>query len=387
MNFKQVLQKHRELSTSERNKGDRFERLIQAYFLTDPKYDAILENVWVWNEFPFRSDLGGSDVGIDLVAKTVEGIYWAIQTKCFQEDAYINKATVDTFLSTSGKSFTDDSGNKVKFSNRLWVSTTNNWSSNANESLKNQDPPVTRINLYDLQEAPVDWNKIDQGIFGEKARVKKKTLYSHQQEALTRTKKYFEKNDRGKLIMACGTGKTFTSLRIAEDVAGPNGTVLFLVPSIALLGQTLREWTSDASEKINPVAICSDPKVSKKEDQNDQGNYSVVDLALPASTNIKDILRQFEYFEASNKSGLTVVFSTYQSIDVISKAQKRLSSIGSKYKEFDLIICDEAHRTTGVTLAEEDESAFVKVHDNKFIEAKKRLYMTATPRLYSEESK
>ncbi|HET8671966.1 MAG TPA: DEAD/DEAH box helicase family protein, partial [Candidatus Saccharimonadales bacterium] len=387
MTFSQVLEKHRRLSFSERDKGSRFERLIQAYLYTDPKYTH-LAKIWLWNEFPYRSDFGGQDVGIDLVAQTAEGDYWAIQCKCYQEEARISKEEVDTFLSTSGRSFQDNKGERLKFRQRLWVSTTNNWSSNANEALQHQDPQVTRVNLTDLQEAPVEWDKIDEGIYGEKARTAKKELRPHQQEALARTLSYFKNDSRGKLIMACGTGKTFTSLRIAEELTNKTGTILFLVPSIALLGQTLREWTADAQEEINAIAICSDAEITKERKKNeDAETYSVVDLAIPASTNVKSILKQFEYFEMTNRRGMTVVFSTYQSIDVIAATQKRLESIGSKYDKFDLIICDEAHRTTGVTLAGNDESAFVKVHNNTIINADKRIYMTATPRLYAEDSK
>lgn len=388
MNFDQILNKHRELAFSERNKGDRFERLIQLYLRTDPTYATKFTKIWLWNEFPFRGDFGGKDTGIDLVALTTEGTYWAIQCKCYQEDSLIDKAEVDTFLSTSGKSFVDGTGERVSFIQRLWISTTNNWSSNATESLHNQQPPVNRLNLSDLQSSPVDWGKIDDGVFGDDARSAKKDLRPHQSEALTKTLEYFKTNDRGKLIMACGTGKTFTSLRIAEGVVGNNGTVLFLVPSIALLGQTLREWSADALEDINPICICSDSEVSRKKVLNDDTDtYSVIDLALPASTSVTQILKQFESIETSNKKGLTVVFSTYQSIDVIAKTQKRLESIGSKFKNFDLIICDEAHRTTGVTLSGAEDAAFVKVHKNEIIQASKRLYMTATPRLYGEESK
>lgn len=388
MNFDQILNKHRELAFSERNKGDRFERLIQLYLRTDPTYATKFTKIWLWNEFPFRGDFGGKDTGIDLVALTTEGTYWAIQCKCYQEDSLIDKAEVDTFLSTSGKSFVDGTGERVSFIQRLWISTTNNWSSNATESLHNQQPPVNRLNLSDLQSSPVDWEKIDDGVFGDDARSAKKDLRPHQSEALTKTLEYFKTNDRGKLIMACGTGKTFTSLRIAEGVVGNNGTVLFLVPSIALLGQTLREWSADALEDINPICICSDAEVSRKKVLNDDTDtYSVIDLALPASTSVTQILKQFESIENSNKKGLTVVFSTYQSIDVIAKTQKRLESIGSKFKNFDLIICDEAHRTTGVTLSGAEDAAFVKVHKNEVIQASKRLYMTATPRLYGEESK
>lgn len=388
MLFNTILNKHRKISFSERDKGDRFERLMQSYLYTDPKY-AHLKKVWLWNEFPFRSDFGSHDIGIDLVAQTSEGEYWAVQCKAYREDARITKQEVDTFLSTSGRSFKDEEGQQVHFAQRLWISTTNNWSSKANETLQNQHPAVTRINLVDLEEAPVEWEKIDDGIFGEPARKAKKNPRHHQKVAIERTIDYFAGgSERGKLIMACGTGKTFTSLRIAEEQAGDNGVVLFLVPSIALLGQTLREWTADTRFNINPIAICSDSEITREKKKNeDAETFSVVDLAIPASTDVKKILDQFELFERTNKQGMTVVFSTYQSIDVISKTQQELARKNSKYAQFDLIVCDEAHRTTGVTLAEADESAFVKVHDNDFLRAEKRLYMTATPRLYGDDSK
>lgn len=386
MTFQKILDKYRKISFSERDKGDRFERLMQSYLKTDPKYAYLFKKVWLWNEFPGRNDLGGGDTGIDLVALTNDGDYWAIQCKCFQENSIIDKPTVDSFLSTSSRQFKNEQLKTVKFSQRLWISTTNKWGPNATEAIKSQDPPVSRINLYDLQEAPVDWDKLEKGIHGEIARNAKKSLRPHQTEALELTNKHFKKAERAKLIMACGTGKTFTSLRIAERETKGKGLVLFLVPSIALLGQTLREWSADAEEEINAICICSDPEITKKKTKNDDSdNFSVVDLALPASTDTKDIVSQFKHIKDSNRKGMTVVFSTYQSIDVIAKAQKEISKIG--FDEFDLIICDEAHRTTGVSLSGEDESAFTKVHDNKFLKAKKRLYMTATPRLYSDDAK
>lgn len=388
MSFSQILNRYRDISYSERDKGDRFERLIQAYLYTDPKYTH-LRKVWLWSEFPFRQEFGSHDIGIDLVAQTTEGEYWAVQCKAYRSEARINKEEVDTFLSTSGRSFKNENGESVHFAHRLWVSTTNNWSSKAEETLQNQNPPVTRINLTDLEEAPVEWSRIDEGIFGTQARTEKKQPRHHQKVAIGKAIDYFANGgERGKLIMACGTGKTFTGLRVAEEQTNNEGVVLFLVPSIALLGQTLREWTADAREPINAIAICSDREVTKEKKKNeDTETFSVVDLAVPASTNVNDILKQFEYFELTHKRGMTVVFSTYQSIDVIAKTQERLKSIGSKYADFDLIICDEAHRTTGVTLVDSDESSFVKVHDNDFISSKKRLYMTATPRLYGEDSK
>lgn len=377
-NFNKLLEKYRKISFSERDKGNRFERLMQAFLKTDPKYAYRFKKVWLWNEFPGKSDLGGTDTGIDLVALTNEGDYWAIQCKCFQEETVIDKPSLDSFLSTSSRGFKNEELKTTHFSNRLWISTTNHWGINAEEAIKSQNPPVTRINLYDLQESPVDWEKLENGITGEIARAKKNKLFPHQKEALEKTHEYFKKKDRGKLIMACGTGKTFTSLRIAENETKGKGLILFLVPSISLLGQILREWTAQAEEPIKAICICSDPEVSRKKiKEDDSDNFSVVDLALPASTNIKQIVAQLKQAKSDKQKGMTVVFSTYQSIDVISKAQKEILKTEKGYGVFDLIICDEAHRTTGVALTAEDSSAFIKVHEDNFLKAKKRLYMTA----------
>ena len=386
MSFQKILDKYRKIAFSERDKGDRFERLMQAYLQTDPKYASKFKNVWMWNEFPGKLDLGGGDTGIDLVALTHEGDYWAIQCKCYQETATMDKPAVDSFLSTSSREFKNEQMQTTRFARRLWISTTNRWGSNASEAIRNQNPPVTRINLFDLIEAPVDWDKLEDGVHGEAARTPKKTLRPHQKQALEQTHEHFKENDRGKLIMACGTGKTFTALRIAEHETDGKGLILFLVPSIALLGQTLREWSADANEPINAIAICSDPDITKQKKKNeDTDSFSVVDLAFPASTDSDFILHQFEQIKKNGRNGMTVVFSTYQSIEVIARAQKVL--LKNDFPEFDLIVCDEAHRTTGVSLAGEDESTFTKVHDADFIKSKKRIYMTATPRLYDDNTK
>lgn len=379
--FLSIIEKYRVDAVSERQKGDRFEQIIKAYLFTDPKYCDLVKSIWLWNDFPFKSQFSGGDTGIDLVLHTYSDEYWAVQCKCIAEGTYIDKPAVDGFLATSAKSFENQRGDVYRFANRIWVSTTNNWSSTASQTLINQTPAVIRINLYDLETAPVDWEKLENLVHGKQARTEAWDLMPHQQKAVDKVLKHFENYDRGKLIMACGTGKTFTTLRLAEAYTKGSGIVLFLVPSIALLSQTLREWTAQAKESIDPICICSDPEVSKeKRNSEDTTNFSVVDLALPASTNIREIKRQLDSF-SHKKNSLKVVFSTYQSIDVIAKAQKELSF------EFDLIICDEAHRTTGATRLEESESTFVRVHDQDIIKSKKRLYMTATPRLYSEDAK
>ncbi len=383
LTFNRVLEKYRKESFSERDKGYKFEKLMKAYLQIAPEYNGKFKEVWLWEEFPYRNDFSGKDTGIDLVALTVEGDYWAVQCKCYSAASRITKDSVDSFLATSSKEFRNDKMQTTRFAYRLWISTTNNWNGEAERTIQNQNPPVLRIGLSDLEAARIDWDKLVNG--DKDALLAKYPLKEHQQTAVDKVHKYFETADRGKLIMACGTGKTFTSLKIAEKETDSNGLILFLVPSIALLGQTLREWTAQADKPIYPICICSDAKSTQKE----ENDGSIVDLALPASTDPANISKQ--YVAAKNKQaehgGMIVVFSTYQSIDVISQAQTQINRREKDSFIFDLVVCDEAHRTTGVILNDKKEAAFTKIHDNTCVQAKKRLYMTATPRLYTDASK
>lgn len=387
MTFKQVLEKYRAISFTEKEKGTKFERLMRSWLLTDPRYERLTQ-VWMWNDFPSKKDFGGKDIGIDLVAKEENGNYWAIQCKCYKEESRIDKKEVDSFLATSSKQFLDhETMQTVGFSNRLWISTTNNWGSNAEEAIRHQNPPVSRIGLVDLETSPVDWEKLEEGLSGSSARAEGKQPMKHQLNAISKAVEHYKENDRGKLIMACGTGKTYTSLLIAETMLEQKGLVLFLVPSISLLGQALNNWFADSKKPLKAVCICSDSTAQRRINKDtDDVSDSAVDLALPSSTNAKSISNQLISYR--NHDGLVVVFSTYQSIDAVSEAQKEvLKATNGAYGEFDLIVCDEAHRTTGIKLSEADESNFTKVHSNDNVRGKKRLYMTATPRLYGESAK
>lgn len=362
-----LLEQFKELYRNQRDKGTSFENLIKSYLLIEPKYSSYIEEVWMWKEFPYRSAVG--DTGIDLVAKTYQGEFWAIQCKFYDEDYSISKADVDTFLATSSKSFSVH-GVKTSYSYRFIISTTDKYSKNAEDVLIDQNPPVRRIGMVDLLESEIDWKQ-----FSINNEIQLKEKYKpkpHQRKAIDDVIEGFKSNDRGKLIMACGTGKTFTSLRIVEEVLNGKGKVLFLVPSIALINQTMSEWTAQCNYTYDALVVCSDNKASKGE--------NAVDLGIPSTT---DINRLYNYVNNIENIGndMHFIFSTYQSIDVVSELQKR-----SKIK-FDIIVCDEAHRTTGVTLGDSDESYFVKVHDNNFIEADKRLYMTATPRIFDDNVK
>ena len=389
MTFKEVLEKYRAISFTEKEKGTKFERLMRSWLLTDPRYERLTQ-VWMWNDFPSRKDFGGSDIGIDLVAKEENGNYWAIQCKCYKEESRIDKKEVDSFLATSSKQFLDpETMQTVGFSNRLWISTTNNWGTNAEEAIRHQNPPVSRIGLVDLETSPVDWDKLEEGLSGSSARAEGKQPMKHQLNAISKAIEHYKDNgnDRGKLVMACGTGKTYTSLLIAETMLEQKGLVLFLVPSISLLGQALNNWFADSKKPLKAVCICSDSTAQRRINKDtDDVSDSAVDLALPSSTNAKSISNQLISYR--NHDGLVVVFSTYQSIDAVSEAQKEvLKATNGAYGEFDLIVCDEAHRTTGIKLSDADESNFTKVHSNANVRGKKRLYMTATPRLYGESAK
>jgi len=386
MTLNKILELLEKDSESKREKGSKFEILIKNWFLTKKLYADNIKEIWLWDEFPYRDQFGGSDSGIDLVICNEKDEFIAIQCKFYKQDSEISKSDVDTFISTSAKLFEVD-GEKRKFSGRIFVSTTNKWSKKANNLIENQEINVQRISRDQLENSDVDWSKIYSGKLGKEARRQSKIIREHQKEAIYSVNEYFKENDRGKLIMACGTGKTFTSLKIAENETNKNGLVLFLVPSIALLGQALQEWSNDVDidTKLYPICICSDSKISGKKIKGDNNIISVVDLASPATTDIEKIIIRLD--EIKDKKGMKVIFSTYQSIDVIIKAQKELLERNKTFGIFDLIICDEAHRTTGVILKDKDESNFVKVHKNEFIKAKKRLYMTATPRLYDDSSK
>ncbi len=255
-----LLENYRRLEVSERDKGAKFERLMKNFLLTNPVYRGKFSDVWLWSEFPFREELGTVDLGIDIVCKSVDGEFWAVQCKFYAETSTIDKAAVDTFLATSGEIF----GGDKKFSVRLWISTSDNLTDNAEITLRNQTPEVLRINLEDLRAAEVDWEKLDAGKFGDEA-VTKNFLRDYQIDAINAANEYYKHHDRGKFIMACGTGKTFTALKIAEKIF-PDGKILFLVPSITLIKQTLVEWARNSDKPFNAICVCSDETVVNRND-------------------------------------------------------------------------------------------------------------------------
>ena len=346
-----------------RARGRHFERLVADVMRTDRAFRQRFAEVWRWNEWP---DRGGGDIGVDIVARTHDDNFVAIQCKCYDPDNPIAKGHIDSFLANT----------QQPFSERLVVTTTSKWGGNALRMLERQQPAVQRIDLFGLEATTIDWDALDLNDWlGEDEPAPlverpRRQLRPHQEEALAAVRDGFAANDRGKLIMACGTGKTLTALRIAEEVAGRGGRVLFAAPSISLLAQALREWGADAEIPIRAFAVCSDEKVGSA----DGDGARTYDLPIPATTSARTLARAAS---ADAPDQLTVVFSTYQSMERIKEAQD------AGMPAFDLVVCDEAHRTTGHSLQGEELSRFLLVHDGERIRARKRLYMTATPRIYT----
>ncbi|MBS1088815.1 DEAD/DEAH box helicase [Gluconobacter wancherniae] len=364
-----LLDTFRQMAVSESEKGTYFEELIVCYLRTEPSYADLYDMVWPYKGWAGENGHPVKDTGIDLVARERgTGKLHAIQCKFYAPDHKITKKDIDTFFSASGKSW---------FSHRVIVATTNLWNSNAEATLADQHPPVSKIDLLDLETSVIDWSQYQP----KKTPVlrEKKTPRDHQETAIKNVLAGFKTDDRGRLIMACGTGKTFTSLKLAEQQVGAGGRVLFLVPSLSLLSQSLTEWTQESQVPLHSFAVCSDSDVGKKKaSQDDEIKVKVHELRYPATTNPERLAS--EYQKRHDATHMTVVFSTYHSIDVISQAQQDFG-----FPEFDLIVCDEAHRTTGVTFGgEENDSAFVKVHNQTYLHGQKRLYMTATPRIYGD---
>jgi predicted helicase len=360
-----ILQQYRDTAAFNKDLGDLFERLMRAYLKLDPKYVALYEDVWMWKDWPQRAELGyhAPDTGIDIVAKLRDGQgFCAIQCKFYETP--IQMSDLGNFFTLSGKG---------GFAQRMIIATAS-LSKHAAAALENQTIPAELMTLEDLDEAPIDWSQFSLDKPEELRKRPKKTPLKHQQEALADVIKGFTSYDRGKLIMACGTGKTYTSLAITEKLIKPGQTVLFLVPSIALLSQTLRAWTADSSMPLRCFAVCSDSAAGRNEE-----DMRIYELAYPATTNAAKLAKSWK--ETHNDAAVTVIFSTYQSIEVVQRAQEKIGVV------FDLVICDEAHRTAGYTAPGDPPSAFVAVHDTDFIKANKRLYMTATPKIYAEASK
>lgn len=341
----------RRLDPDPRVRGKQFEHICKWFLTNDPKYKALFRDVWLWKEWP--DGWSGTEAGIDLVAEDRDGHRWAIQCKAYAADKAIPKAELNKFLSES---------NRKEFQHRLLVSTTTGGLHHiAQATVEAQDKPVSIVDLTDLEASPVRWHT-DPFDLRPSPPGKPATPYDYQREAIKNVMKGFQAADRGQLIMACGTGKTLTALFIKEKL-GAHRT-LVLVPSLSLLKQTMRVWYANATVEFDSRPVCSDETVRRDEDA---AVAHVSDLGMPVTTDPEQIATFLR------KRGPRVVFATYQSSQQIAKA----FTLG-RVPRFDLVIADEAHRCAGPV-----SSDFATVLDKTAINAKRRLFMTATPRFFT----
>ena len=364
--FQRVLDHIRSIAETEFAKGKLFERLMKTYFREDPLYSDRFSNVWLWSEWAAtRSDFDANDIGIDLVAEERDGGYCAIQCKCYAPGTRLSKPQLDSFLAASAREL---------FTARIVVDTGDEWGLNAKRAIEGIKPACAVLRFGDLANRPFNWPDLMRQSPEELSlRREPFSLRHHQRDAFDDVLQGFAEYDRGKLIMACGTGKTFAALRIAEAVAGSGGRVLYLVPSISLFQQSMREWAEQKKVPHRYIGICSDTRAGR----NDE-DASLQELEIPVTTDPETIT---DALQDVPPDALTVVFCTYHSLGLVEQAQD------AGAPRFDLVLCDEAHRTTGIERPGDNTSPFVLVHDAERIRADKRLYMTATPRLYTEGAK
>ena len=367
--FDEALTYLRDRSTDPFGMGRSFERLMKTALSKEP---GILgdrfSQVWMWNEWPDRD---GPDTGIDMVAEEEDGGLCAIQCKFFDPHRPVPKKAIDSFMSASEPD---------RFTSRLIINTGGYIQKNALKTLEASPKPCRVLDKAELDGWDVDWLKYVDDPEGLQFQAREPyTPHPYQKEAVEQVLAGFQKHDRGQLILPCGTGKTAVTLWIAEQQVGLGGRVLYLVPSIALMAQTMREWSEQKSLPLRYVGICSDTRAGRTDE-----DASLLELDYPVTTDLEKIR---ESLQAERPEALMVVFSTYQSLPLVATAQADSAPV------FDLVVCDEAHRTTGVEESvgkdkdDQKVSPFRLVHDAARIHSHKRLYATATPRLYTESAR
>ncbi len=356
-----IVERIRVESRDESEKGRWFEQLFMRIALQQDEFE--IDGIWRWPDWPEReamTGLDGRDMGIDLVARRTSGEWVAIQCKCYEDRHVLGKGEIDKFLGGS---------QQPVFSLR-WIVATCRWGPNAERAIQNAHPRITQIDFREYLDIQVEEQDATRPV---------REPWPLQAEAIEDAVAGLTNHDRGRLIMACGTGKTFTSLRIAEQLVEHGQRIIFAAPTIALVSQARREWLRQTTRDLACIVVCSDPTAGGR---NESEDIRISELECPVSTDPAEIARSL-----AGEGPTRVVFCTYHSLGRVTDAQVHHGA-----PAFDLAIADEAHRTTGALVgARGSDDArkvdFQEFHDETRLRARKRLYMTATPRLYTERSK
>jgi len=353
----ELLRRIRNTSRTEAEKGQWFENLFAQLARHEPEFE--LEGVWHWAQWPERkrlTGLSGQDIGVDLVALHRDGTWIAIQCKCYASHHRVTKADVQSFLAGTD-------GTRGRVFGLRWIVTTSRWGRTAENIIRGTG--VRRIDFRNYRDRRIIARDIKRPV---------REPWRLQREAIEDTLRGLEHHDRGRLVMACGTGKTFTALRIAERFVPNDDAMLFLAPTIALVSQARREWLTHTTRHLDSLVVCSDPYAGGRNEQEDIG---ISELECPVVSNPEEIAARLNAAQRTK-----VVFCTYQSLTRVVEAQNAHGTA-----PFALTIADEAHRTTGVLNRPREKVDFQLVHDAERLLTRKRLYMTATPRIYTRKSK
>ncbi|MDE0444409.1 MAG: DEAD/DEAH box helicase family protein [Gammaproteobacteria bacterium] len=353
-----ILDRIRAESRDESEKGRWFEQLFMRIALQRPEFE--IDAIWRWPDWPEREELtglDGRDIGVDLVARRASGEWVAIQCKCYDEGRTLGKGEIDKFLG----------GSQQPVFRLRWIVATCRWGPNAERAIVNAHPQITQIDFRQLLGIQVE---------EQDAKRPVQDPWPLQLEAIEDAVAGLSNHDRGRLVMACGTGKTFTALRIAEQIVEDGGRILFAAPTIALVSQARREWLRQTTRKLNCIVVCSDQTAGGRSENED---IRISELECPVSTDPVEIARPLD-----GEGATRVVFCTYHSLGRVTEAQAAHGA-----PAFDLAIADEAHRTTGARVNGRGRSTvdFQEFHDAARLHARKRLYMTATPRIYTHSSR
>ena len=353
-----ILDRIRAESRDKSEKGRWFEQLFMRIALQRPEFE--IDAIWRWPDWPEREELtglDGRDIGVDLVARRASGEWVAIQCKCYDEGRTLGKGEIDKFLG----------GSQQPVFRLRWIVATCRWGPNAERAIVNAHPQITQIDFRQLLGIQVE---------EQDAKRPVQEPWPLQLEAIEDAVAGLSNHGRGRLVMACGTGKTFTALRIAEQVVEDGGRILFAAPTIALVSQARREWLRQTTRKLNCIVVCSDQTAGGRSENED---IRISELECPVSTDPVEIARPLD-----GEGATRVVFCTYHSLGRVTEAQAAHGA-----PEFDLAIADEAHRTTGAKTNGRGRSTvdFQEFHEAARLHARKRLYMTATPRIYTHSSR